>query len=850
MATDTNNQELYVGPRPFEYKDRKLFFGRDKESRDLLSIAIAHRALLIYAQSGAGKTSLINTRLIPDLEADGFDVLGIVRMQFPLKDETLAGVENVFIYKTLLNLAVNSDVDEELKRMTLAQYLKKREFTSDDDNYTKPRLIVFDQFEEIFTLHADRWEDRKGFFIQIRDAIEQSGKGNLKDVPPLWVVFVMREDYIANLDYYASYLPENLRIRYRLERLREDTAIQAIKGPLRDSHVSFDEGVAEDLVSELLEIRVETGSGESREFKGEYVEPVQLQLVCRGLLQNLPPDVSVIRRSHLEKFGDVDKTLTSFYDDAIQNAAEKAFILQSELRDWFENVLITPAGTRGTVYRGRVTTAKIPNEVVDILEGLHIIRAEIRSGSRWYEITHDRFIEPIKISNKKFKSEATGQFDIDKVSQQALQFYSQGERARDLENHKQAMEAFIEAKELYERIGDQRSLASTLVNIGDILFQGDEIDNAIERYEEALISFKVVDDKWGIVNTLSKIARVYDKKNDVDTAMQYRKDAVFEMIQAPGEARLLFERLKREDASFSGYEEELYTMQERYSSYFDSILTPNRKMYAAYDDIISWVLASMCQLVYDRFEEETLSRDLFIAKLSSGGFSLIDTFTSPETDIQAFLVIKKDAYAVLAFRGPEVLNWGDIESDTSVSGVSGIEKGVHGGFVGSYKSIEDQILKSIKKIGDLPLYITGHSLGGALAIVATQYFERDHTFSNQIAACYTFGSPRLGIGNFDGYLQSPIYRVVNRLDIVIVVPLLLMGYVHIGDMRYLGKRPGDIRHIIPFFQRMFLFYMAVFRLFRPLVRNHAIAEYRRKLEIIAQNRNPNLYRDASSGGKF
>ena len=88
-------------------------------------------------------------------------------------------------------------------------------------------------------------------------------------MPPLWVVFVMREDYIANLDYYASDLPENLRIRYRLERLRENAAIQAIKGPLKDSNVSFDEGVAEDLVNELLEIRVETGSGESREVKGE-----------------------------------------------------------------------------------------------------------------------------------------------------------------------------------------------------------------------------------------------------------------------------------------------------------------------------------------------------------------------------------------------------------------------------------------------------------------------------------------------------------------------------------------------------------------------------------------------------
>ncbi|WP_054864320.1 nSTAND1 domain-containing NTPase [Methanosarcina barkeri] len=60
--------QAYVGPRPFEEKDEGIFFGRAREVRDLLSTVIAHRLVLVYAQSGAGKTSIINAGLIPLLK--------------------------------------------------------------------------------------------------------------------------------------------------------------------------------------------------------------------------------------------------------------------------------------------------------------------------------------------------------------------------------------------------------------------------------------------------------------------------------------------------------------------------------------------------------------------------------------------------------------------------------------------------------------------------------------------------------------------------------------------------------------------------------------------------------------
>jgi len=75
-----NRFEPYVGPRPFERTDQSIFFGRNREANDLLSLIIAHPVVLLYAQSGAGKTSLLNAKLIPMLEEKRFEVLPIARV--------------------------------------------------------------------------------------------------------------------------------------------------------------------------------------------------------------------------------------------------------------------------------------------------------------------------------------------------------------------------------------------------------------------------------------------------------------------------------------------------------------------------------------------------------------------------------------------------------------------------------------------------------------------------------------------------------------------------------------------------------------------------------------------------
>lgn len=287
----------------------------------------------------------------------------------------------------------------------------------------------------------------------------------------------------------------------------------------------------------------------------------------------------------------------------------------------------------------------------------------------------------------------------------------------------------------------------------------------------------------------------------------------------------------------SGDRQNAYTLARQYFKVQENLLCPPI-VRAAYSDRMAWILASMSHIAYDHYENDYDARKIFITKLEGGDFELIRTFNNNETDTQAFLAkARNNQFAVLAFRGTEVTKIKDVRIDTMASKKSVLDGRVHSGFRIAYESIAKDIEEEILKLGDVPLYITGHSLGAALATVATQRLEHNPRIREKIAACYTFGSPRVGNSEYDIEFKSPIYRVVNTTDIVTVIPLLAMGYIHIGDVRYLGVREGEFQRGLPVFRRLFLFLIAIFKFFSPVVNDHGIIHYRRKLEAIATKRN-------------
>lgn len=399
MGADTEARIPYVGPKPFEPDDYDLFFGRDHEAGDLLSLVIAHRVVLLHAQSGAGKTSLINAGMLPQLRAEGFEVLPPARVQGLIPNDFAAqdveAIRNIFVFNTLMSWIDWSDKNldpHQLVQMSIAEFLAAKPHVTGDDGFPAPRVIILDQFEELLTTYAGQWKSRDGFFEQIREALDTD---NL-----LRVLFVIRDDFLAQFTPYTNALPELLRKSFYLEHLRRNAALQSIKKPLAVTNRTMDDDAAETILQELLKTRVRTAIGEIQEVEGEFVQPVQLQVICRSLWEHLPPDTIKITQQHVRNLGDVDQSLANYYEHHVEQAASIATIPESQLRRWFEEYLITPADTRAPVFQGESTTGGIPNTAVSYLVNAHLVHGFWRAAARYIELTHDRFIKPIQESNR------------------------------------------------------------------------------------------------------------------------------------------------------------------------------------------------------------------------------------------------------------------------------------------------------------------------------------------------------------------------------------------------------------------------------------------------------------------
>jgi YVTN family beta-propeller protein len=422
-------EEPYVGPRPFRRntEDQLRFFGRDAEIDEIVALISSHQNVLIYAQSGAGKTSIFNAGVAPSLENDGFDVLPMARVQvasshnFPVhSNKSSLQIENIYIYNALLSLRPEID-PQSILHSYLFEFLDKYFPTRRDERgEMRAQVLIFDQLEELFNYYLDNWiEQQKGFFEQIADSLDNN--------PHLRIVLVIREDFLAQLDPFRTIFSDRLRTRFRLERLRKKEAFLAIKGPLTNAIDSLSEvnemqnieSEINALVSDLVKMYAEDteGGGGIRQLEGEFIEPIQLQVVCRrwwqqrnktskgpGQDKKTTTTTGVSSGISLEATSSVDSALQNFYEDAIFSASKQTGVPEGKIRTWCQEKLITSSGTRSVAHRGEKTTEGIDNNVIDWLERKYLIRKERRSGASWYELTHDRLVKPMTTSNEKWKN--------------------------------------------------------------------------------------------------------------------------------------------------------------------------------------------------------------------------------------------------------------------------------------------------------------------------------------------------------------------------------------------------------------------------------------------------------------
>lgn len=98
---------------------------------------------------------------------------------------------------------------------------------------------------------------------------------------------------------------------------------------------------------------------------------------------------------------------------------------------------------------------------------------------------------------------------------------------------------------------------------------------------------------------------------------------------------------------------------------------------------------------------------------------------------------------------------------------SGLPGRVHEGFLEQLNLIYDQLVSALSILKHKPVYITGHSQGGAIASLATKRLTQDKF---DVTDTYTFGAPRAASSAFSRSVQSPYHRVEFGHDIVPHVP--------------------------------------------------------------------------------
>jgi triacylglycerol lipase len=268
---------------------------------------------------------------------------------------------------------------------------------------------------------------------------------------------------------------------------------------------------------------------------------------------------------------------------------------------------------------------------------------------------------------------------------------------------------------------------------------------------------------------------------------------------------------------------------------------------AAYSDRTAALMAYLARFAYsDRIEAK--GRITVPSELAGLGFSHITVFHNNLTDGWAYLA-ESEMLIVLAFRGTRSpLNWRTNFHAWLVHPANTDPRlFVHQGFYDAFEKLSDGAQGIRQKMAEVqattsgvPVYITGHSLGGALAQIATAVLGSD-----RIAACYTFGSPRVGNYVFDLWVKPPSYRLINYADIVPQVPFpipLVMSYRHSGDPRYMPNEVSGspFRFEPNFFQRLGQLAKGLVQLIKARsilgIDDHQIGEYCRKLDNIARAR--------------
>ena len=397
IREDNLPESPYPGIDPFSYADRDVFFARETEARTLIRLIVMYRGVLLYSGSGTGKSSLVNSGLIPLAKDEGYNSERI-RVQ-PKKGEEIVIErlsERVDGKPPFLPSVFASDELQERVVLSVEQFL---ETLSQMPMPARP-LLIFDQFEEWITLFEEGSSSQTAKEVRaiqedILDAIVSLVNNSAL---PVKVLIVLREDYLAKLAPLFEQCP-NLPDQYlRLTSLKADQVYQVIRRPFERYPEKYSSGV-----SDCLAKKIQTEFEER--VAGADIRLTEVQIVCHTLFETgkQGPDLDQLFVDEGGVQGILEKYLKRALESLKDNQQDPAVALLSRM--------VTSAGTRNVISeddlisRVQLEDGIQPELLGETLNSLEtetkLVRRELRHKVYYYEIASEFLVGWISKKTKE-----------------------------------------------------------------------------------------------------------------------------------------------------------------------------------------------------------------------------------------------------------------------------------------------------------------------------------------------------------------------------------------------------------------------------------------------------------------
>ena len=412
----------YPGAGSFTEADRDLFFGRDKEIRQLTELILIEKLVVLFGKSGYGKTSLLNAGVVPRLkESEAHTALNIT-LKEPESPEVSPLEQLLDQLKDYANepsfVSEKLDVEAELPYDESAKlwfYAKQIQLAAKN---SEAITLVFDHFEKLFDfreLQAKALGRSLANLLQqrppkaIRRLVNEKMNSNPEhfkeeEIEELFkplnvkVLISISHDHLASLDMLKSMLPAIFKYTFELQPLNEFQAVEVLEEPAKKEGqfaspaFTYTKAAINNILSSLKDKRTKRIETYQLQLIGQHAEEI---IINR---QKKTPELAKFQIGDK----DLDKPeliLEKHYEGIIK---ELPRLKRGKARRLVQNLLIIN-GSRVPLPE-RVLSGKydIPVSLLDTLVDKRLLRSEPNSvGGVSFELSHDTLVPPILRTAKK-----------------------------------------------------------------------------------------------------------------------------------------------------------------------------------------------------------------------------------------------------------------------------------------------------------------------------------------------------------------------------------------------------------------------------------------------------------------